>query len=193
MTAENLQQYVDRILFTEEEIQRRVAEIGAKITADYANENADLLVVGILKGASVFMADLLKHINLDVEIDFMSVSSYGAGTVSSGDVRIIKDLEQPIMGKNVLIVEDIVDTGYTLKYLLENLAARGAHSVKIACMLDKVERRVTDIEGDYVGFAIPDEYVIGYGMDFNQKLRNLPYIGTLNPIYYRHEQEGSNA
>ncbi|MBY0584419.1 hypoxanthine phosphoribosyltransferase [Murdochiella sp. Marseille-P8839] len=187
MSGDNLQQYVDRILFTEEEIQRRVAELGAKITADYANKNADLLVVGILKGASVFMADLLKHIDLDVEIDFMSVSSYGAGTVSSGDVRIIKDLEQPIMGKNVLIVEDIVDTGYTLKYLMENLLARGAHSVKIACMLDKEERRVTEITGDYVGFAIPDEYVIGYGMDFNQKLRNLPFIGTLNPIYYRHE------
>ena len=167
MSGDNLQQYVDRILFTEEEIQRRVAEIGKQITADYANRNADLLVIGILKGASVFMADLLKHIDLDVEIDFMSVSSYGAGTVSSGDVRIIKDLEQPIMGKDVLIVEDIVDTGYTLKYLVENLLARGAHSVKIACMLDKAERCVTEIQGDYVGFTIPDENVIGYGMDFN--------------------------
>lgn len=185
MSGDSLQQYVDRILFTEEEIQRRVAEIGKQITMDYANRNADLLVICILKGASIFMTDLLKHIDLDVEIDFMSVSSYGAGTVSSGDVRIIKDLEHPIMGKDVLIVEDIVDTGYTLKYLVENLLARGAHSVKIACMLDKAERRVTEIQGDYVGFPIPDEYVIGYGMDFNQKLRNLPFIGTLNPIYYR--------
>lgn len=185
MSGDYLLRYVDRILFTEEQIQARVEELGAAITKDYEKENADLLVVGILKGASVFMADLLKQIKLDVEIDFMSVSSYGSNTVSSGDVRIIKDLEQAIMGKNVLIVEDIVDTGYTLSYLVDNLLSRGAHSVKVACMLNKAERRVTDIQGDYVGFDIPDEYVIGYGMDFNQKLRNLPFIGTLNPIYYR--------
>ncbi len=185
MTAKHIDQYVDRILFTEEEIQTRVKELGEQITRDYHDASADLLLVGILKGATIFMGDLMKHIDLDVEIDFMSVSSYGGHTVSSGDVRIIKDLDQHIMGKDILIVEDIIDTGYTLDYLVHNLLSRGARSVKIAAVLNKQERRVVDLQGDYIGFDVPDEYVIGYGMDFNQKLRNLPYIGTLNPIYYR--------
>ncbi|MDD7593703.1 MAG: hypoxanthine phosphoribosyltransferase [Peptoniphilaceae bacterium] len=185
---EQLSNYVERVLYTPEQIQARVKELGAQITKDYQESRADFLLVGILKGASVFMADLMKEIDLDVEIDFMSVSSYGSSTVSSGDVRIIKDLDQHIMGKDILIVEDIIDTGYTLDYLKKNLLSRGAHSVKVAAILNKAERRVTEVEVDYVGFDIPDEYVIGYGMDFNQKLRNLPYIGTLNPVYYRDKQ-----
>lgn len=187
MKTDNLAQYVDRVLFDEETIAERVKVLGAQITDDYKNETADLLLVGILKGAAIFMTDLMKFIDLDVEIDFMSVSSYGANTVSSGDVRIIKDLDQHIMGKNILIIEDIIDSGYTLKYLKENLMSRGAHSVKMAAMLNKQERRMVDIQGDYLGFDIPNEYVIGYGMDFNQKLRNLPFIATLNPIYYENE------
>ncbi|MCI6659465.1 MAG: hypoxanthine phosphoribosyltransferase [Peptoniphilaceae bacterium] len=185
MSEKAINRYVDRVLFSEEDIAQRVQELGRQITEDYKDGKADLLLVCILKGASVFLADLMKRIDLDVEIDFMSVSSYGAHTVSSGDVRILKDLDHHFMGKDILIVEDIIDTGYTLTYLKKNLESRGARSVKVAAVLNKQSRRVTDIQGDYVGFEVPDEYVIGYGMDFNQKLRNLPYIGTLKPIYYK--------
>ncbi len=181
----DLSKYVDKILFTQDDIKNRVAELGKQITEDYQDDRADLLMVGILKGASLFMSDLMKAVDLDVEIDFMSVSSYGSSTVSSGDVRILKDLEQLIQGKNVLIIEDIIDTGYTLSYLKKNLESRGAKSVKLATLLNKQERRVADVPVDYIGFEIPDEFVIGYGMDFNQKLRNLPYVGTLKPIYYK--------
>lgn len=179
--------YVDRVLFSQEEIAQRLQELGKEITEEYKDDRADLLLVGILKGACFFMTDLLKQIGLDVEIDFMSVSSYGASTVSSGDVRIIKDLQQLITGKNIIIVEDIIDTGYTLDYLTKNLKQRGAKSVKIAALLNKEARRVVDLHGDYIGFEIPDEYVIGYGLDFNQKLRNLPYVATLKPVYYRED------
>lgn len=184
MKSDHLSHYVQEVLFDEETIRDRVQTLGRQITQDYEKETADLLLVGILKGASIFMTDLMKFIDLDVEIDFMSVSSYGSSTVSSGDVRIIKDLDQHVMGKNILLIEDIIDTGYTLHYLMDNLKSRGAHSVKVAAMLNKQERRMVDIQADYVGFDIPNEYVIGYGMDFNQKLRNLPFIATLNPIYY---------
>lgn len=182
---EGLNKYVDRILCTKEEIAQRVKELGNQITNDYKDDKADLLLVCILKGGVMFMTELMKNIDLDVEIDFMSVASYGASTVSSGDVRIIKDIENSFMGKNLLIVEDIIDSGYTLSYLTKNLKDRGAKSVKIAALLNKEERRAVDLHGDYVGFEIPNEYVIGYGMDFNQKLRNLPYVATLNPIYYK--------
>lgn len=179
-----LSKYVEEILFTEDEIKERVAELGKQITADYHDDTADLLFVCILKGASIFMADLLKEIDLPVEIDFMAVSSYGKQTVSTGDVRILKDLDQRIAGKNILIVEDIVDSGYTLSYLVGNLHHRGAKSVRIVTLLNKEARRVVDIHADYVGFDIPDAFVIGYGLDFNQKLRNLPYIATLKRVYY---------
>lgn len=179
-----LSKYVEEVLYTEEQIQKRVCELGKQITEDYRNEKADLVLVCVLKGAALFMTDLMKQIDLDMEIDFMSVSSYGEHTISSGDVRIIKDLERLVLGKNVLIVEDIIDTGYTLDYLTKNIRQRGAKSVRIAALLDKKARRVTDIEGDYIGFSIPDEFVIGYGLDFNQKLRNLPYVATLKRAYY---------
>ncbi len=182
---EGLNKFVDRVLFTKKEIADRVAELGKQITEYYEKDSADLLLVCILKGGVMFMTELMKNVDLDVEIDFMSVASYGANTVSSGDVRIIKDIENPFMGKNLLIVEDIIDTGYTLDYLTKNLKDRGAKSVKIAALLNKEGRRVVDLHGDFVGFDIPDEYVIGYGMDFNQKLRNLPYVATLKARYYK--------
>lgn len=184
MTSEKLSTYVDRVFFDEKEIQQRVKEIGQAITADY-RESHDLLLIGILRGGSVFMTDLMKQIDLDLAIDFMCVSSYGRGTVSSGDVRIVKDIEESVVDRDVLIVEDIIDTGYTLSFLVQNLLARGARSVRVASMLNKAARRVADISIDYIGFDIPDEFVIGYGMDFDQKLRNLPFIGTLNPVFYR--------
>ena len=180
----DLSRYVDKILFTEEEIRSRIKQLGQEITEDYKDDPADLLMICILKGASVFMADLMKEVSIPVEIDFMSVSSYGQHTISTGDVRIIKDLDQRIAGKNILIVEDIIDTGYTLAYLKQNLAHRGAKSVKLVALLNKQARRIADVKGDYIGFEIPDEFVIGYGLDFNQKLRNLPYVGTLKPMYY---------
>lgn len=177
--------YVERILFSQEDIKKRVHELGQQIIEDYCSEEADLLLVGILKGAVIFMADLMKEIPLDVEIDFMSVSSYGASTVSSGDVRIIKDLENPVMGKNILIVEDIIDSGYTVDYLKRNLYHRGARSVKVATLLNKQERRANDLKADYIGFEVPNTFVVGYGMDFNQKFRNLPYVGVLKERYYK--------
>lgn len=180
-----ISKYCEEILFDQETIMKRVEEVGRQITEDYKDETADLVLVCILKGASLFMTDLMKSIDLDMEIDFMSVSSYGNHQVSSGDVRIIKDLDQMVAGKNVLIVEDIVDTGYTLDYLINNLRSRGAHSVKTATMLNKQSHRVADVRADYVCFEIPDVFIIGYGLDFNQKLRNLPYIGTLKPMYFR--------
>lgn len=180
-----LAKYIDRILFTQEQIQDRIEALGHQITEDYKDQNADLLLVGILKGAVIFMAALMNEIDLDVEIDFMAVSSYGANTVSSGDIRILKDLDQKIMGKDILVIEDIIDSGYTMDYLKKNLLSRDANSVKVAVLLDKPANRAVEIPVDYVGFESPDAYVVGYGMDFNQKLRNLPFIGTLNPIYYK--------
>ncbi|MDY3052573.1 MAG: hypoxanthine phosphoribosyltransferase [Ndongobacter sp.] len=183
----NISTQIEKILFSREEIGSRVRELGRQITADYRHDDADLLMICILKGAVFFMADLLKEIELDVEIDFMSVSSYGSSTVSSGDVRILKDLDQSITGKNILIVEDIIDTGYTLSYLQSNLRARGAKSVRIAALFNKPSRRVVDVKGDYIGFDIPDAFVVGYGLDFAQKLRNLPFVGILKPELYMEE------
>lgn len=179
-----LLEMVEKVLISEDELKTRIAELGKQITEDYKDDPTDLLLVGILKGAALFMTDLMRTIDLDVEIDFMSVSSYGANTVSSGDVRILKDLDQLIEGKNVLIIEDIIDTGYTLKYLKSNLESRGAKSVKIAALLNKQSRRITDVQGDYIGFEIPDAFVVGYGLDYAQKLRNLPFVGILKPEIY---------
>lgn len=173
------------VLIDEETIEKRVRELGEEITRDYQDEEAPLVLICILKGAVLFMTDLVKCIDLpNVQLDFMAVSSYGSGTVSTGDVRILKDLDRNIEGANVLLVEDIIDTGYTLKYLTENIAARGAKSVKIATLLNKEDRRVVDIHGDYVGFEIPDEFVVGYGLDYDEKYRNLPFVGTLKPEVY---------
>ncbi|MBQ1439679.1 MAG: hypoxanthine phosphoribosyltransferase [Solobacterium sp.] len=168
---------IDEVLFTRDDIAKRVAELGAEITCDY--EGKDLIVVGILKGAGVFMSDLIREINSPIRIDFMSVSSYGNSTVSSGIVRITNDLHQDIQGCSVLIVEDIIDTGNTLHYLREYLKNRGAEDVKICALLDKPSRRQVEVPVEYVGFEVEDKFIIGYGIDYAEKYRNLPFIGTL--------------
>jgi len=171
-----------KVILTEEQIAKRVKELGEMITKDYKGKN--LFVIGILRGASVFMSDLIREIKLPLEIDFMAVSSYGVSTKSSGVVRIAKDLDSTIGDKDVLIVEDIVDTGLTLKYIVENLQSRKPASVKICTLLDKPSRRVTDVEVAYNGFDIPDEFVVGFGLDYGEMYRNLPYIGVLKPEIY---------
>ncbi len=173
---------VQRILLSGEEIAERVTEIAEKITRDYAGES--VLMVGILRGAVVFFAELVKKIDLDLRFDFMVVSSYGNSTDSSGEVRIVKDLSQPIEGMNVIIVEDIIDTGYTLKNLMKLLRTRNPKSLKICALLDKPSRRKVELEGDYVGFKVPNEFVVGYGLDYNEKYRNLPDICILKPEIY---------
>ena len=170
------------VLYSEEEVKQVVQKIGQEITTDYAGE--DLLVVGILKGAFIFMADLVRQIDLRVRMDFMDVSSYGNSTISSGEVRIMKDLEYSIEGKNVLIVEDIVDTGLTLHYITEILKKRGPKSVKICCLLDKPSRRKSPVRPDYVGYAIPDKFVVGYGLDYDELYRHYPAVCILKPSVY---------
>lgn len=165
------------VLISEEQIAARVSEIAQAISADYAGE--ELLLVGILKGAVIFMADLARKITLPVQMDFMSVSSYGSATKSSGAVQIIKDLEVSIEDKHVIVVEDIVDTGLTLKYLLENLWSRDPASLKICAFLDKPDARKVEVPIDYKGFEVPNQFAVGYGLDCAQKYRNLPYVGVL--------------
>lgn len=171
------------IMYSEVEVMAKVEELGRIITHDY--QGKDLLVVGILKGAFIFMADLVRKIDLPVEIDFMSVSSYGASTVSSGEVRIVKDLDNSIKDKDVLIIEDIVDTGLTLKYIKEILNKREPKSVKVCCLLDKPSRRTADMIPEYVGFTIPDEFIVGYGLDYAEKYRNYPAVCILKPSVYK--------
>lgn len=171
------------VLFTEEEIRAKIQEMGELISRDYAGQ--EILVVGILKGAFVFMADLIRQIDLPLHIDFMDVSSYGASTVTSGEVRIMKDLDDSIEGKHVLIIEDIIDTGLTLNYIKEILAQRYPASLKICCLLDKPSRRKSSIKPDYVGFSIEDHFVVGLGLDYAQRYRNYPVIGILNPSVYK--------
>ena len=175
-------QDVERILFTEEQLQKRVAELGAQITADYAGKNP--VLASVLRGSYIFMADLTRQIKLPLTVDFMAVSSYGSGTTSSGQVEIRKDLSDSIEGRDLLIVEDILDSGNTLYYLQRILNARHPASIKICTLLDKPERRAKPIEADYKGFTIPDALVVGYGLDYNEKYRNLPYIGILKPEVY---------
>ena len=168
------------ILISEEKIQARIKELGAEITRDYSGRNP--LLIGVLKGACFFLSDLLRSIDTRLSIEFMAISSYGSSTRTSGEVRIMKDLDVPIEGRHILVVEDIVDTGLTLSYLLANLHARGAASVKLAALLDKYERRQKEVQIDYLGFKIPDEFVVGYGLDFAERYRNLPFIAVLkNP------------
>ncbi|MBO5774240.1 MAG: hypoxanthine phosphoribosyltransferase [Clostridia bacterium] len=171
-----------KILITKEEIERRVKEIGEQITRDYEGES--VLMVAILRGAVVFFSELVKNVDLDVRFDFMVVSSYGAGSTSSGEVRIIKDISQGIEGKNVLIVEDIIDTGNTLKNLKKMLLTRNPKSLKIVSLLDKPSRRLVELHGDYIGFTVPNEFVVGYGLDYAEKYRNLPEIGVLKEEIY---------
>ncbi|MCR5099746.1 MAG: hypoxanthine phosphoribosyltransferase [Butyrivibrio sp.] len=166
-----------RVLLTEEQVDSRIKEIGEQISKDYAGKEIHLVCV--LKGGSFFMCELAKRITIPVSFDFMSASSYGSSTKSSGIVKIVKDLDEPLKDKNVIIVEDIVDSGRTLSYLVKMLGDRDPASIKICTLLDKPDRRVTDVKVDYTGFEIPDEFVVGYGLDYDQKYRNLPYIGVV--------------
>ncbi len=166
-----------RVLLSEEKVDRRIKEIGEQISRDYAGKSIHMVCV--LKGGSFFMCELAKRITIPVSLDFMSVSSYGSDTKSSGVVKIVKDLDESLKDKDVLIVEDIVDSGRTLSYLMEMLRDRGPASLHLCTLLDKPDRRVIDVKVDYTGFQIPDEFVVGYGLDYNQKYRNLPYIGVV--------------
>lgn len=171
------------VLLTEEQIENRCKELARQIEEDYDREDTLPLVVGLLRGSVPFMAELIKYFKRPIEIDFISVSSY-EGTSSTGDVKIDKDIELSSRGKNVLIVEDIVDTGRTLSQVKELFYHKGAEQVRIVALLDKPERRTVDIQADYVGFTVPNEFVVGYGLDYNQRYRNLPYIGILKPEVY---------
>lgn len=172
-----------RVLYSEKELEAKCAELGAQISKDYEGKN--LLLVSVLKGAVVFMTDLMRHITVPCSIDFMVVSSYGSGVKTSGVVKIVKDLDADLAGKDLLIVEDILDTGMTLHYLKQLLQDRNPNSIRIATLLDKPERRRAAVRADYVGYQVPDEFVVGYGLDYDEKYRNLPYVGILKPEVYK--------
>lgn len=174
-----------KVLISEEELSKRVHELGAQISKDYKDKN--LLMISVLKGSIMFMADLMRAVDIYAEIDFMSVSSYGAGTKTSGVVKIVKDLDINLEGRDLLIVEDILDSGLTLSYIKTLLSERKPNSIKICTLLDKPERRQADVTADYVGFLVPDEFVVGYGLDYIERYRNLPYIGVLKPAVYTKE------
>lgn len=167
------------VMYSEEEVNSKIKELGEQISKDYAGKK--LTLVCILKGAAFFACELAKRITVPVQLEFMRCSSYGNETESSGVVKIIQDLDEPVRGKNILVVEDIIDTGRTMHYLLEVLGQRAPESVKLCALLDKPERRVADVKVDYTGFVIPDEFIVGYGLDYAQKYRNLPYIGIIRP------------
>ena len=168
------------VLISEAKIDERIKELGAQITRDYAGRNP--LLIGVLKGACFFLSDLLRAVDIPLGIEFMAISSYGSSTRTSGEVRILKDLDVPVENRHIIVVEDIVDTGLTLSYLLANLKSRGAASVKLVALLDKSERREREVTIDYLGFEIPDHFVVGYGLDFAERYRNLPFIAVLkNP------------
>ncbi|HJF29642.1 MAG TPA: hypoxanthine phosphoribosyltransferase [Ligilactobacillus saerimneri] len=173
---------IDKILYSSADIQAEVKRLGQQLAADYQGKNP--LVICILKGAILFMTDIVRNMDIPLEMDFMDISSYGAGTISTGEVRILKDLDSSVKDRDVLIVEDIVDTGRTLKALSDLLKQREANSIKICTLLDKPERRVEGVDVDYVGFQIPDEFVVGYGMDYAGRYRNLPYVGILKREVY---------
>lgn len=177
-----MKQDIEKVLITEDEIQTKIRELAAILTEEY--KDGFPLVIGVLKGAMPFMSDLIKHIDTYLEMDFMDVSSYGGKTVSSGEVKIIKDLNTSVEGRNILIIEDIIDSGLTLKYLVDLFKYRQAKSIKIVTLLDKPEGRKVDITADYYGFNIPNEFVVGYGLDYEEKYRNLPYVGVLKPEIY---------
>ncbi len=180
--SNSLHEDIKEILYTEEEIQARVRELGAAISRDFAGRNP--LVICVLKGAFIFMADLIKQLQIPLEVDFMAISSYGASTQSSGIVKIVKDLDVSVEGRDVLIVEDIIDSGLTLSYLVDVLERRNAKSITIVTMFDKPSRRTVDLEVDYTGFSLPDAFVVGYGLDYAEKYRNLPYIAILKEEVY---------
>lgn len=180
---ENPANNVKKVLLTESEISKRVKQLGEQITEDY-KVSSNLLVVGILKGSFVFFSDLIREINLPIEIDFMAVSSYQDTTISSGEVKIIKDVGTTVAKKNILFVEDIIDTGFTMMKVMEMFKERGANSVKLCALTSKPDRRKVKVNIDYLGFEIPDEFIIGYGLDYAEKYRNLPYIGVLKEETY---------
>ncbi|MBC8080836.1 MAG: hypoxanthine phosphoribosyltransferase [Gorillibacterium sp.] len=173
---------IKEVMYSEEEIQQKIKELGQQISRDY--QGKELFVICVLKGAFIFMADLVKNVDIPLELDFMAVSSYGASTRSSGVVKIIKDLDVSVEGRDVLIVEDIIDSGMTLSYVIELLEGRAANSVKVVALFDKPARRTVPLQPDYRGFEIPDEFVVGYGLDFAEKYRNLPYVGILKEEIY---------
>ena len=180
-----LEKDIDHILFSEEQLKARVREIAGQIDRDFAGKEP--MLISVLRGSFIFMADLMRSITLPCTVDFMAVSSYGAGTTSSGQVKITKDLSESIEGRDIIVVEDILDSGNTLSYLLQILQARHPASMKLCTLLDKPDRRIKPIHVDYSGFSIPDEFVVGYGLDFAEKYRNLPYIGVLKPCVYEAE------
>ena len=173
---------ISHVILSEEDVQSRVRELGAEISEDYGDE--PVLLIAVLRGAAIFVADLSRAITSPVELDFMAVSSYGSSTKSSGVVRILKDLDETIEGRNVLVCEDILDTGLTLKYLLKNLASRKPHSLEVVALLAKEGKQRVPISCRYVGFDVPDEFVVGYGLDYAERYRNLPYVGVLKPEVY---------
>lgn len=177
-----MEQDIKQVLLSQKEILDKVIELGKQISEDYEGKN--LLMVSILKGSVIFMADLMRAISIPAKIDFMSVSSYGSGTKTSGVVKIIKDLDIPLEGYDVLVVEDILDSGMTLSYILGILKDRNPRSVRICTFMDKPDRRQAPVEPDYTGFVVPDEFVVGYGLDYNEKYRNLQYVGILDPRIY---------
>ena len=179
-----MDQDIQKVLLTAEQIEAKVEELAAVLRRDY--EGLNPLVIGVLKGAVFFMADLLKRLDIPCEMDFMAVSSYGAQTKSSGVVKIIKDLDVPVEGRDVLIVEDIIDSGLTLSHLIELLKSRNAKSTCVVTLFDKPARRTVKLEADYTGFVLPDAFVVGYGLDYAEHYRNLPYIGILKPEIYTH-------
>ena len=180
-----LEKDIDHILFSEEQLKARVREIAGQIDRDFAGKEP--MLISVLRGSFIFMADLMRSITLPCTVDFMAVSSYGAGTTSSGQVKITKDLSESIEGRDIIVVEDILDSGNTLSYLLQILQARHPASMKLCTLLDKPDRRIKPVHVDYSGFSIPDEFVVGYGLDFAEKYRNLPYIVVLKPCVYEAE------
>jgi hypoxanthine phosphoribosyltransferase len=181
-TRQRMHRDIDHVVLTEEQLQTRIAEMGRQISEDYGTES--VLLVAVLRGAALFIADLARSITSPVEMDFMAVSSYGSSTQSSGVVRIIKDLDETIEGRHVIVVEDILDTGLTLKYLIKNLASRNPASLEICTLLSKEGKQRVPISCKYTGFDIPDEFVVGYGLDYAERYRNLPYVGVLKPEIY---------
>lgn len=173
---------IERILLSEEEIAAKVKELGAQISKDYADKNP--IIISVLKGSFMFMADLVRSVTVPCTVDFMSVSSYGSGTTSSGEVKIVKDFDESIDGRHIIVVEDILDSGRTLSYLMKNMKARGAASISLCTFLDKPDRRVVPVEVAYKGFTVPDAFIVGYGLDYDQQYRNLPYVGVLKPSVY---------
>jgi hypoxanthine phosphoribosyltransferase len=178
MSQTELERAVGEILIDEETLGARIAELGSEVSADY--QGRDLLLIGVLKGAVFFMADLMRHLTVQCEVDFMAISSYGASTDSSGIVRILKDLDINIEGRDVLVVEDIIDSGLTLSYLMRNLESREPASLEVCALMTKPARREIDVPVRYIGFEIPNRFVVGYGLDFGERYRNLPYVGVLN-------------